>query len=470
MFSVSYQLSTISSKTSQLTSDYYKHNITSCISNPFKMAAINQIKVNLGKPLRGRAGAHDCFHVHQGTDAEALTISFQRTIRVPDNNEVHNLPPDLGNFPLYNVSHFKDNMPEGMALKGGAFMPVHDREGLWVGFESTRPFAIKLYLGGINAISGEPIIETFATPLRRAKLLEEKKAIQNYVVVDPANQGQLWLDGIAKLNGKVMQFVAVPSGSGYSVESQISSNDAVGGIQISVTPVKPGETISINIKRLNGSGWCFEALENDTVYKLMLDAAKHFNTPVEQFYLLFNSQRLDKRLLLSHYGVKFGSNINLVLNLTGGGAIQNPSFTNSDGEMSIGAGGLIQQSILADPHPKAAWDVDQTAMFNVQLLNADAFYSVTGMRARPSPITAATYAAAGLPFYSLPTEKPSGIKGIFSDIKSVAQLDVTRKRKRTMDKKVKFRTVELDPANQIPFRSVADLIAAVTGLGIYHFD
>jgi len=66
---------------------------------------------------------------------------------------------------------------------------LSDREkGLWVNFESNRPFAVRVWLGGINAISGEPIIETFATALRRAKLLKEKKAIQDYVLVDPVNQ------------------------------------------------------------------------------------------------------------------------------------------------------------------------------------------------------------------------------------------------------------------------------------------
>lgn len=189
----------------------------------------------------------------------------------------------------------------GFVLEADNDMFLLDREGLWINFESIRPFAVKVYIGGINAISGEPIIETFATALRRAKLLREKKAIQDYVVVDPANQGQLWLDEIAKLNGKVMQFVAVPSGAGYSVENQITASDAVGGIQISITPIKPGETIRINIERLNGAGWCFQAFENDTVYKLMLDAAEHFKTPVEQFYLLSESRRLEQRNLFPSY-------------------------------------------------------------------------------------------------------------------------------------------------------------------------
>jgi hypothetical protein len=35
-------------------------------------------------------------------------------------------------------------------------------------------------------------------------LINEKKSIQDYAIIDPADKGQLWLDGVAKLNGKVM--------------------------------------------------------------------------------------------------------------------------------------------------------------------------------------------------------------------------------------------------------------------------
>jgi len=61
----------------------------------------------------------------------------------------------------------------------------------------------------------------------------------------PAERGQTWLDGFANADGKVMQFSAVPTSSSktntsYSVESQISGRDCVGGIQIVITPLKAG--------------------------------------------------------------------------------------------------------------------------------------------------------------------------------------------------------------------------------------
>ena len=105
------------------------------------MAAVNRLTVNLGKPLPD-LNAHECLYVHQGDDQKALTVSFKRTVRVvsiplafhkrreliwqkPDDGTTYNLPPNLGNFPLYNVAHYKETLPEGMMLKGGCFMPVH---------------------------------------------------------------------------------------------------------------------------------------------------------------------------------------------------------------------------------------------------------------------------------------------------------------------------------------------------------
>ena len=34
---------------------------------------------------------------------QGLTISFKRTVRVADNDEENDLPPDLGSFPIYST-------------------------------------------------------------------------------------------------------------------------------------------------------------------------------------------------------------------------------------------------------------------------------------------------------------------------------------------------------------------------------
>lgn len=61
----------------------------------------------------------------KGSSGESLQISFQRTIRVPDNAHYSALPPGIGQFPLYSVASFKNKVPADMALKGGLFLPMY---------------------------------------------------------------------------------------------------------------------------------------------------------------------------------------------------------------------------------------------------------------------------------------------------------------------------------------------------------
>lgn len=105
---------------------------------------------------------------------------------------------------------------------------------MWIKFSSHHPFMIKIYIGGINAVSGEWGNEDMATKLCRTKLLSRQEIIQDYVVTPK----QPWLDGFATANGIVRQFVAMPQGSEYSVEAQVTGSDRVKGIQFEITPSK----------------------------------------------------------------------------------------------------------------------------------------------------------------------------------------------------------------------------------------
>lgn len=103
---------------------------------------------------------------------------------------------------------------------------------MWINFNSHKPYAIKIFFGGVNIVSGEPAIEPAATRLRRRTLLFQNKSIQDYLVVPD----QPWIDRIATGAGKVRQFVAMPVGTGYSVEAQMTGEEVTGGIQFEVTP------------------------------------------------------------------------------------------------------------------------------------------------------------------------------------------------------------------------------------------
>ena len=60
------------------------------------------------------------------TDAySSVNISFQRTLRVPDDQTENNLPASLGTFPLYSVRQYEATLPSSMAMKGGLFFPMY---------------------------------------------------------------------------------------------------------------------------------------------------------------------------------------------------------------------------------------------------------------------------------------------------------------------------------------------------------
>lgn len=140
---------------------------------------------------------------------------------------------------------------------------------MWMSFRSDIPFAITIYSGGINAISGKPISKTPKSPsldispttrtgIKRKRRPSDSPShspspshtpdpdpnsdsdseipninpYQDYIVTPP----QPWLDGFSISPGLVRQFVAAPLGEGYTVEAQVTGGEAEGGLQFEVTP------------------------------------------------------------------------------------------------------------------------------------------------------------------------------------------------------------------------------------------
>ncbi|KAL2055710.1 hypothetical protein ABVK25_003954 [Lepraria finkii] len=110
-----------------------------------------------------------------------------------------------------------------MAAKGVCFFPMYciyvlsiarhsssveikhsiEREAMWTRFRSRDKFAIKVFVGGINAVSGEPMLGNAAATFRRLNRNPQGKTLQHYLVTPQ----QLWLDGVAGHDGQVRQFV-----------------------------------------------------------------------------------------------------------------------------------------------------------------------------------------------------------------------------------------------------------------------
>lgn len=79
---------------------------------------------------------------------ERLEIAFKRTIRVPDNNKVNKLPPFLGTFELHKVQDYAERLPLDVVRKGGVFLSMYQKEAMWILFQPTAPFLVKIYVGG----------------------------------------------------------------------------------------------------------------------------------------------------------------------------------------------------------------------------------------------------------------------------------------------------------------------------------
>ena len=158
---------------------------------------------------------------------EGFSLNFQRTLRIPDDGKTYPLPPGLGTFPVCKVEDYKERVPETWAEHGGVFIPMYQREALWISFRPRywKPNAVKIAIGKVNAVSGK----TWHQELRS----DEK----DYLVCPP----QPWLDGINAGEGTIRQFVAMPLGMGYTVEAQVTGEETFGGIQIMVYEPKPGE-------------------------------------------------------------------------------------------------------------------------------------------------------------------------------------------------------------------------------------
>ncbi|MGE0825698.1 MAG: hypothetical protein AB7G75_15110 [Candidatus Binatia bacterium] len=153
-------------------------------------------------------------------------VSFYRTLRIPDDGRTYPLPPGLGVFPIFKVTDYHDRVPSVWREHGGVFIPLYQREALWLGFTAAawKPNAVKVAIGNINAVSGEAASEHLHVDP------------QDYVVCPE----QIWLDGINAGTETIRQFVAMPLGQGYTVEAALTGSEQIGGLQITVFEPKPG--------------------------------------------------------------------------------------------------------------------------------------------------------------------------------------------------------------------------------------
>jgi len=282
-----------------------------------------------------------------------MGIRFIRTLRIPDDGREYLLPPGLGRFPLRNVDEFANKVPNVWLEHGGVALPMYQSEAMWIHFNSKfrderdygisgYPFAIKIATGKVDAITGTVGVDGLGKP-------------QNYLVIPK----QPWLDGYCVKKGIIRQFVAMPLGTGYTAEEQITGEGDYGGLQITVYPMKKEV-----FERL------FSESEEEMVY-------------------------FRRTALLS------------------------PSLS----EMGLAPGGFMRQEIYNDPYGIDSWDTKHTSRCFVHIANSLVWRSITGENPPTTPFTAKEYTDAGLPWFDYYDESVKPVEGsdVLAGLKSVAQ-------------------------------------------------
>lgn len=271
-------------------------------------------------------------------------ISFHRTLRIPEDGREYPLPAGLGRLPIHRVEDFAQTAPVEWLAEGGFFIPLYQKEALFLQFHGPEwhPTIAKICVGRINAITGKPYSESLS------------RINQDYVVIP----NQQWLDGVCSGEGVVKQFVAMPLGQGYTIESQFTDEEKFGGFQIVVFDAFPAR---------------FPERDPDTD-----------QTILDEFR---------PRVL----------------------------YQMAEPTMGVAAGGSIRQQIHKDTHGVESWDPRQKRRLTIHLVNSLAYKEITGLEPPASPITSVEYQRANIPWYSYYDESAPIVKppSIFKRILTV---------------------------------------------------
>ena len=286
-------------------------------------------------------------------------LDFQRTLRIPDDGKNYPLPPGLGCFPVCHVDDYSNSVAASWLEHGGVMLPMYQAEALWLNFSAEYdmksgvkyPFALVVATGKINAISGK----TWNNAIARNP--------QNYLVIPK----QPWLDGYCVEKGVIRQFVAMPLGSGYTAEEQITGKAEHGGLQI----------MAFHMKR---------------------------------------------EVFLRRFPVRPQSRPRDAIR----GLVCESSIAYS---MGLAPGGRMKQKIYEDPYDLSDWDTANTSRCFVHIANSMVWRQITGVNPPTVPPTAKEYTAAGLPWFDWYDDKAKALDGTsaLAKLKGIAEKSAAKK-------------------------------------------
>jgi len=314
-------------------------------------------------------------------------ISFQRTLRIPDDGKIYPLPPSFGNFPIEKVDDYKDKVPKDWIEHGGVFIPMYQREAMWMQFnaQTSYPKAVKIAVGKVNALSGE----TWDQKLNKKE--------NDYVVIPD----QPWLDGINNGNGTIKQFIAMPLGEGYTVEEQVTGKAEFGGIQLCVYDAKEHK------KQYSE--------KFDKEYQDIKKHEKKKNLPIQSSYL--NSISISEEQSYKKTSDLFSN--------PSAPQLECCDFSSEEMEMGIGSGGKMKQKIYKDKYGYGYWNESKIGRIFVHIVNSTMYEKITGKKTPSTPIDVHSYKSYQYPWFDIYDENKSSIKksNILQNVSTVKEID-----------------------------------------------
>ncbi|KAJ3545755.1 hypothetical protein NMY22_g2313 [Coprinellus aureogranulatus] len=424
----------------------------------FDAMAPDGLKISKDEPLMWWMNRYDEYHgiiaptpmktevewTRDSLKVDELTIRCHRTLRVPDGEEVSELPPDMGTFPIFPIAQIGSRVPEDMKKRGGFIMPMFRRESLWISFESgpTGRFpgpAVKVSVGGVNVVSGMSALDT--SPLRNGA--------QDYI---PAGV-QPWIDGIVTGPGIVRQFVVTDMHKGYTVEEQVTGEAKVGGLQFDIyprRPMPPGDFYGT--KTSPEAGTTLVADETGRRYHTL--AATPAELQLEHQTIAYARWIQDKDTasrdiistpaapwVLSQYSRRLGANPRLKARypdppVSAGppaklgrlcGASDPASWPRpAPPSLGIAAGGRIKQKIYRDKASVRVYNEQVGRRVHVHIVTPEYWEDLTGILPPFTPITRDLYASLGIPWFKLFDDYVDSItetSEALASVLSVSELD-----------------------------------------------
>jgi tetratricopeptide (TPR) repeat protein len=369
-------------------------------------------------------------------------ISFNRTLRVPEDGREYPLPAGFGRLPILRVEDYAERVPEKWLEQGGFIIPLYQREALFLSFSGVkwRPTIGKVSVGRVNAVSG------------KEHDLKIRSHRQDYVVIPD----QHWLDGVNSGNGLVRQFVAMPLGKGYTIEAQVTDEEKYGGFQLAIFDPRSGRFPERNPDDTKAAATALErrarrAAQEDLLNYLPAssvkviravqekhysDAAKSLGLNGDEVLRQIESFRLHFEKVLGKGGfddlipkAHLQERVLHTAQFSPSVQFQPPARSSKQQvEMGIAAGGTIKQQILEDTYGAESWDEAAFRDIVIHIVNSQVYQQITGREAPPSPISAEQYKRCKIPWYSDYKEKTPSLSpaAIFKRILSVGQIDNTR--------------------------------------------